>query len=95
MPTSKKTSWLICYDIADPTRLQRVHKLVKRFALPFQYSVFRTKATRREIIGLLTTLESEIDPRRDDVRAYPLWTADWHMDAGNRMLPEGVFFMDE
>ena len=95
MPANRKTSWLICYDIADPRRLQRVHKIIKEFALPFQYSVFRKNTTRREVVKLLTELERIIDPRRDDLRAYPLRPADWHLDAGKKMLPEGVWFIDE
>jgi len=95
MPAGNRTPWLICYDIADPRRLKRVHKIVRRFASPFQYSVFRRSATRREIVDLLTDLEHVIDPRRDDLRAYPLRPADWHLDAGKKLLPGGVFFMDE
>ncbi len=95
MPAGNKTAWLICYDIADPRRLRRVHRIVRQFAPPFQYSVFRKSATRREIVNLLNDLERVIDPRRDDLRAYPLRSAGWHLDAGKKLLPRGVFFMDE
>lgn len=94
MSANRKTSWLICYDIADPQRLQRVHRVVRRFASPFQYSVFRKSSTRREIVDLLAKLEALIDPRRDDVRAYPLRPVDYHLECGDRILPDGVQLMD-
>ena len=45
MPAGRRTPWLICYDIADPPRLQRV-RTISRHAVPLQYSVFCTDATR-------------------------------------------------
>jgi CRISPR-associated protein Cas2 len=31
---------LVCYDICEPKRLRRVHKVMKGFGEPWQYSVF-------------------------------------------------------
>ena len=33
-------SFVIGYDIADPRRLQRVHRVMCTFAAPLEYSVF-------------------------------------------------------
>ena len=95
MPSSRKTNWLICYDIANPGRLQRVHRIVRRFAATCQYSIYCKTATRREIVKLLDDLEPVIDPRRDDVRVYPLWPAGSHLEAGREYFPDGVYFMDD
>lgn len=75
MPASRRTPWLLCYDIASPRRLQRVHRVACRHATPFQRSVFHTVATRHEILAMIHEFEECIDPDQDDVRAYPLTTA--------------------
>ena len=92
MPRSRRTNWLICYDIADPARLVRVHREVRRYATPFQHSVFRAHATRRGLAKRLRILAELIDPRQDDVRAYPLLTAAAPIVYGSRLLAEGVHF---
>lgn len=74
MPANRRTPWLICYDIADPHRLREVHRHVRQYAAPLQYSVFQAHQTRREIVQRLGELKHVIDPIRDDVRAYPLLT---------------------
>ena len=92
MPANRKTPWLVCYDIADPGRLRQVHKEVRQYATPFQYSVFRTRATRREVVARLNTLEHIIDPRCDDIRAYPLLTAATPVVYGSPLLASGLHF---
>ncbi|HMQ15667.1 MAG TPA: CRISPR-associated endonuclease Cas2 [Phycisphaerae bacterium] len=32
--------YLVCYDIRNPKRLRRTHKLMKAYGEPWQYSVF-------------------------------------------------------
>ena len=93
MPASRQTPWLICYDIADPSRLRQVHNEVRRYAAPFQYSVFRTHATRREVVGRLDALEHTIDPRRDDIRAYPLLTTSTPIVYGRSLTADGIHFV--
>jgi len=39
---------LICYDICDPKRYRRVHKLLLGVGRPVQYSIFRCKLDERE-----------------------------------------------
>ena len=90
MPANNQTPWLICYDIADPTRLKQVHKSVLQYGTPFQYSVFRAYATRREVVRRLDLLEPIIDSRQDDIRAYPLLTASAPIVYGRRLLADGV-----
>lgn len=94
MPTSRRTPWIICYDIADPRRLHKVHRTVSRNAEPVQYSVFRKNATRNGVVALLQEIEHSIDHRYDDVRAYPLLTTAPPMFYGRRLLPEGVWLAD-
>ena len=90
MPAARRVPWLICYDIADPRRLGRVHKLVSRQAEPLQYSVYRVCATRKEAVHALNTVAAEIDSRADDLRAYPLLTAATPVIYGRSLTPSGV-----
>ena len=32
--------YLLCYDISEPKRLRRVHRIAKAYGEPWQYSVF-------------------------------------------------------
>ncbi len=54
--------YLVCYDIRDPKRLRRTHKLMKAYGEPWQYSVFyctlkaidraRLENALREVVNL-------------------------------------------
>lgn len=63
---------IISYDIADPKRLQRIHRFLKKVALPLQYSVFLLEADAKRIEQLEKQLATMINPRADDIRIYPL-----------------------
>jgi len=64
--------YLIAYDIAHPRRLQRLHRVLRTEALAVQESVFLVFGTRDEMEQLLDRLEALMDPREDDLRAYPV-----------------------
>lgn len=32
--------YLVCYDVREPKRLRRIHRLLKAYGEPWQYSVF-------------------------------------------------------
>lgn len=81
---------LICYDIADPKRLSRVHRCVSKVAQQVQYSVYHLLADLEEIDELLGELESIINPNEDDIRVYRiprLEEAEW---MGPVWLPQGI-----
>lgn len=63
---------IISYDIADPKRLKRIHRFLKKVALPLQYSVFLIEADAKRIEQLKAQLATMIHPRADDIRIYPL-----------------------
>jgi len=92
MPSSRATPWLICYDIADPKRLRRVHAVASKHAVPLQYSLFIREAPRKEVVRIVDAMAAEIDPREDDLRAYPLLTDAPQRHYGRGRLPDGVLF---
>ena len=90
MPLRRPRTYLIAYDIADPKRLVRVHRLLKHEAAPLQYSVFVTRASDDEIDHLLDDVGGLIEPAQDDVRAYPIPERAEVVMLGRQRLPEGV-----
>ncbi len=72
MPSNEKRPYLLSYDIANPKRLVRIHRVVSESGLSLQYSVFYFFCSAREIQGLKEMLCQKIDSRRDDIRIYPL-----------------------
>lgn len=95
MPASRHVPWLVCYDISDPKRLARVHRTVSKDAVPLQYSVYFTIATRRTVASFLDRVAKQIDPARDDLRAYPLLTAGRHEVYGSARLAEDVHLVSD
>lgn len=94
MSVSETRLYLISYDIADPRRLQRVHAFLKKHAMPVQYSVFLARVSERRLVSLLAEINQRIDPRSDDVRAYPLPADCEAVTLGRLYLPEGVMLKD-
>lgn len=86
-----KEHYLVCYDITDDHRLQRVLRFMKARGLHVQYSVFLCELAWNDLQILKDELSRLIDIRKDDVRIYPLpgslpVTA---VGCGGR-IPEGV-----
>jgi len=90
MPDNLRRLHLVCYDIADPRRLARVHRCLLDWAFPVQYSVFIGKFSRIERETLESELDALIHPARDDVRIYPLPTNPRVLGYGRSWFPEGV-----
>lgn len=82
--------YLVCYDIADPRRLQRVHRRVIKHAMFIQLSVYYLQGDHNDLAALLGDLQDVIDERRDDVRAYSVRPLSEAQQIGCPWLPEGV-----
>lgn len=82
--------YLVAYDIADPRRLRRVHRALRAVAIPVQCSVFLVHGTLKDIERLLEQLDLLIEPRQDDVRAYPVDAPDTLWLSGPRLLHGGL-----
>lgn len=81
---------VICYDIADPRRLGRIFRFLKKCALPLQYSVFLYSGDERTLGRIMEALAARIDPAEDDLRAYPLPARGFKARLGKATLPEGI-----
>ena len=86
---SGRRAWLIGYDITSPKRLRRIHRFLRARAFQVQYSLFVAAWTEVEFNTHWAGLARLIDPRRDDVRAWPL-PENPQVDRIGQGLPEGV-----
>lgn len=83
-------AWLVAYDIRQPRRLRRAHRLLRKEGVPAQYSAFSVEATDAQIERLLERLRTVVDERADDVRAYhvPAHCTIWSL--GVQQWPDGI-----
>lgn len=94
MPRNRVQSYLVCYDIADPRRLGRVHRFLTKEAVPVQYSVFNAALTLFELEMLVDELTALIDLEEDDVRIYPLPAKPRILSLGRGFFPEGITLVE-
>ena len=68
---SGRKRYLLAYDIRDSKRLRQVHKIMKSFGWPMQYSVFICDLDAMELTALRTELAATIHPRAGFGRYNP------------------------
>ncbi len=67
---------LVAYDIRNPKRLRRVHRVMQGHGMPLQYSVFAIDLTASERLGLLLDLASVVDQTADCIACIELGATD-------------------
>lgn len=95
MADQRSRPHLVCYDITDPRRLGRVHRLLKQRGVPVQYSVFLVLASPHHIRALMAELRRLLDVHTDDVRCYALPFRLEIVTLGPQMLPAGAVMPGE
>jgi CRISPR-associated protein Cas2 len=83
-------NWLIGYDISNPKRLSRIHRVMVNRATPIEYSVFLFHGSERALQECLDTVLGLMDGKTDDVRCYPLPERGVQERIGRATLPEGI-----
>ena len=68
----RKGWYLVGYDIANPGRLAKIHRFLKKEGLAVQRSLFFVHATETKINYLLDKIALIMVLREDDLRAYPI-----------------------
>ena len=62
---TKRALYIAAYDVSDPSRLRKVHQVVKRFATGGQKSVFECFLTPAEREVLLADARELLDEHED------------------------------
>ena len=94
MSLSQIRNWLIAYDVANPRRLQRVHRKLCQHAVPVQYSVFAARCSAAKLGEVRSQLAKLVDRREDDVRFYPIPEPAELSVYGRKALPEGLRLLE-
>lgn len=90
MAIHQSVLYLISYDIADPKRLGRTHRILKKQGLPMQYSVFIVAMTTPQLNRLLDRIKNIIDHGEDDLRCYALPSKIECKNIGSQIFPDDV-----
>ncbi len=64
--------FLVCYDIRDPKRLRRVHKVLKGYGEAWQFSIFFCVLKDIDRVRLQTDLEEQMNQKEDQVMILDL-----------------------
>ena len=75
-----RTTYLVCYDVADDKRLRRAFKTCSNFGDHLQYSVFECDLNPSEKIELETALSKIINQDEDQVLFISLGPAEGRGD---------------
>ena len=90
MSQTATARYLVTYDIADPKRLSRLFKFMKKQGVPVQYSVFLVETSAAKLAELMLRIAKIIHPSADDVRAYRLPDNGWQVTMGASILPDDI-----
>lgn len=71
-----RTRFIVSYDISDQKRLRRVHRTMKGYGDPLQYSVFSCDLSPSERTLMIEALTKIINHREDQVMLVDLGPAD-------------------
>lgn len=83
-------AFIIGYDIANPRRLQRVHREMCKHAAPLEYSIFLLVGSQDDKDRCLAQMSDLIEASVDDVRCYPLPARGLQARIGRAALPAGI-----
>lgn len=88
--SNQQTAWLVAYDICEPRRLRRVHRLLRKEGVAAQYSAFMVEGNDDQILHLLARLRTMIDKCADDIRVYHLPQRCTVWSLGTQQWPQGM-----
>lgn len=71
-----RTTFLVCYDIANEKRLRKVFKVCKNFGVHLQFSIFECDLNPSERVELEAALHEEIKYDEDQVLFVSLGPAE-------------------
>ena len=85
-------NWLIIYDICEGKRLARVAKILTKYAVRVQHSIYEVKIEDYKIRIIRSQIQKEIDLEEDSVIWYDLCDTDW--EKRKKIGPKGNLTAD-
>lgn len=86
---------LLFYDICDPKRLRKVHRITSQTMMAVQKSVFYAELTEVQADNLLDELRQVIDITCDKVSMFRVRGVDTQINLGPTLQSEGVFIFHD
>lgn len=90
-----RTTYLVCYDIADDKRLRKVFKICKNYGDHLQFSVFECDLNAAELVRFEGELSTIIHAREDQVLFVGLGPAETRGDRVIHALGKPYIKMNE
>ena len=87
------TKYLVCYDICDAKRLRRVHRLIRDWGVPIQFSIFEIEVNSDQFEQLMAKLTELINQEEDKVMFYRLSPQQDRICLGVSVQTEDLLFV--
>ncbi len=85
--------YLLCYDICDPKRLRRVHRTVRDWGIPIQFSIFEVELNALQLKQLTQQLTEIIESDEDKIMLYRLTSKQKPIFLGVAVQTENLLFV--
>ncbi|MCK5888868.1 MAG: CRISPR-associated endonuclease Cas2 [Methylococcales bacterium] len=85
--------YLVCYDICNPRRLRRVHRSVRDWGIPIQFSVFEVELNQRQLAIFMKQLQQIIHSDEDKVLLYRLNHNQAFINLGTAVQRDDLLFL--
>lgn len=70
-----KSRYIVCYDISDDKRRDKIATLLLDYGVRVQFSIFEVVAGKTLFDSLIRKINAAIDPEKDKILAYALCAA--------------------
>jgi len=91
--SSRSTKYLVCYDICNAKRLRRIHRLVRDWGVPIQFSIFEVEVLPKQFDQLKAELSQLMDLQEDKVMFYRLSPDQDRVCLGVQVQTEDLMFV--
>lgn len=71
--TIPKRHFILCYDITDKKRLNKLQHYVSTRFIQLQRSVYYASLTLSQVDDIIKHIKAIVNHRQDDVRLYEIW----------------------
>lgn len=82
----------MAYDIADPGRVRRIHRLLLGYGIPLQYSIFHIRLDKLAFKQLCNRSQKTIDDEEDMLSIYRITEFELAMwrKVGTQLINHGL-----
>ena len=90
-----RSCYLVCYDIREPKRLKRVHRVMKGYGEHWQYSIFFCVLKDIDRVRMQSDLEDEMNLKDDQVMVVDLGSNESEARAAANIIGQPLAALQE